>query len=252
MITVATMVRDTPHIDSLIGIIDENMPCEYELAIGDNSTNEDYSYTMKQLADVYVRIEDKQLFRMGLPWAHNLINSHANTYKIFYVDSDEYPVWINPGIEEALDLNYIIPALRYDFFTREEINEIDSKKQSYEEIKDYCESFLQTEKEGESRSIQDRIYNSRYVQFNGLCHSIFHAPPHFRAAQAGAIYLHNKTIRNAKDKDRMDKLIDEQFMRENINFMLASSENVLKWGKHVKEHQFEDWNEWTEAYNNEM
>ena len=248
MITVATMVRDTPDMDDLVRMIDKNMPCEYELAIGDNSVNEDYSYTMKQLADVYVRIEDKQLFRMGLPWGHNLINSHANTYKIFYVDSDEYPVWINPGIEEALDINYVVPVLRYDFLSREEIKEIDAI-QSYEEITGYCDKLLEIEEHKERKSIQDRVYNSRYVQFDGLCHSVFHTPPHFRASQAGAVYLHSEAVRNAKDKDRMDKLIDEQFARQNINFMLASSETVLRWGKHIKEHKFKDWTEWFEGYN---
>ena len=45
----------------------------------------------------------------------------------------------------------------------------------------------------------------------------------------------------------MDKLIDEQFARQNINFMLAASENVLRWGKGTK-HKFEDWKEFVDYY----
>ena len=46
----------------------------------------------------------------------------------------------------------------------------------------------------------------------------------------------------------MDKLIDEQFARQNINPLLASSANVLQWGKGIK-HKFEDWNDWYNHYN---
>lgn len=241
MITVATLVRDTPDMFDLIDVIDHNMPCEYEIVIGDNSTDPSYSEGIKEIADEYIKISDKQLFRMGLPWAHNLINSISNTYKIFYLDSDEYPVWIHPEIEDRFDINYIIPALRFDFFPKEDIMAIDKNKQDYQSLINYCSGYTT------GVSIQDRIYNSRYVQFDGLCHSSFHAPLHFRSAEAGAIYLHNKTVREAKDKDRMDDLIDEQFARQNINFMLAASEQVLGWGKGMT-HKFEDWNEWNDYY----
>ena len=222
-------------------MIERNIPCEYELVVGDNSEDPDYSAEIALEADEYILISDKQLFRMGLPWAHNLINSVANTYKIFYVDSDEYPVWIHPDIEDRFDVNYVLPALRFDFFSKEDITMIDKKKQDFPSLLKYCQE------NSSGISIQDRIYNSRYAEFNGLCHSTFHVPQHFRGAEAGAIYLHNQTVREAKDKDRMDKLIDEQFARQNINFMLSSSEQVLNWGKGTK-HKFEDWNEWYEAY----
>ena len=241
MITVATLVRDTPGIFDLLGMLDRNMPCDYEIVIGDNSTGQDYSVEMKELADEYVYIEDKQFFRMGIPWCHNLINSMANTYKIFYLDSDEYPVWIHPDIEDRFDINYVLPVVRFDFFSNEEIVEIDEMEENYPNLIKHCDKIA------EGTSVQDRIYNSRYVQFDGLCHSTFHVPMHFRAAEAGAIYLHNQTVREDKDKDRMDKLIDEQFARQNINFMLSSSEQVLKWGKGVQ-HKFDDWNEWSDYY----
>lgn len=246
MITVATLVRDTPNIEYLLDVIKRRMPCEYEIVIGDNSVDPNYSYEMRDIADEYIRIEDKQLFRMGLPWAHNLINSIANTYKIFYIDSDEYPMWINPDIEDYFDTSYIIPALRFDFFDMDEIKNLDENNKDYPSLLAYCNS----KKDAgliEDVSIQDRIYNSRYVQFNGLCHSVFHAPPNFRGQEAGTIILHNKTVRLAKNKDRMDKLIDEQFARQNINFMMSSSEEVIGWGKGVK-HKFNDWKEFIGAY----
>jgi len=242
MISVITLVRDTPNIVELFRVIERSMPCEYELVIGDNSIDPDYSYTIKELADEYIYISDKQFFRMGIPWCHNLVNSIANTYKIFYLDSDEYPVWINPNIEYMFDMNYVIPAIRWDFLDLKTIMEIFEKNQGFEDINKYCKEHLKLQV-----SVQDRIYNSRYAQFDGVCHSVFHVPSHFRAQEAGAVYLHNKTVRDAKNKDRMDKLIDEQFARQNINFMLASSEQVLKWGKGVK-HTFESWKEWYDYY----
>lgn len=241
MITVAIMVRDNPKIFNLFNLIKRKMPCEYELVIGDNSVSTSYSENMESYADEYIRITDKQLFRMGLPWGHNLINSVANTYKMFYVDADEYPVWINPNIENMFDTSYVIPTIRWDFLSSDRISFVGEKVQEFNEINDYCKGL------GLEQSVQDRIYNSRYAQFDGLCHSIFHVPTTFRAVEAGAILLHNKTVRDAKDKDRMDKLIDEQFARQNINFMLASAEVVLGWGKGVK-HKFEDWKEWYNFY----
>lgn len=248
MITLATLVRDTPHIETLLDVVKKRMPCEYEIVIGDNSVDPDYSAMIKELADEYIYIADKQLFRMGLPWAHNLINSVANTYKIFYIDSDEYPLWIHPNIEDYFDTNYVIPAIRYDFFELDEIFHLDKQDKDFPSLLAYCNS----KKEAgllEGVSVQDRLYNSRYVQFEGLCHSVFHCPPNmgFRGHDLGTILLHNKTVRLSKDKDRMDKLIDEQFARQNINFMLASSEQVLGWGRGVK-HKFEDWKEFVEAY----
>ena len=241
MITVAVMVRDNPDIFDLFDLIRRKIPCEYELVIGDNSQDPDYSEKIRMAADEYIPIMDKQLFRMGLPWGHNLINSIANTYKMFYIDADEYPVWINPNIEEMFDTSYVIPTIRWDFLSSDRISFVEEKVQGFNEINDYCKDL------GLNQSIQDRIYNSRYAQFDGLCHSVFHVPMNFRAKEAGAILLHNKNVRDAKDKDRMDKLIDEQFARQNINFMLASAEVVLGWGKGVR-HRFEDWKEWNDYY----
>lgn len=247
MITVATLVRDNPDIKDLFDMIKRNMPCEYELVIGDNSVDENYSWEIRNFADEYIKISDKQMFRMGIPWQHNLINSIANTYKMFYVDADEYPVWIHPDIEGMFDTSYVISALRFDFFSKEDIKLIDKKNEGFQDLMVYCGDTLKLKEHPERMSIQDRIYNSRYAQFEGLCHSIFHTPDDFRTKEAGAILLHNKTVREAKDKDRMDKLIDEQFARQNINPYLSSSPNCLQWGKGVK-HKFEDWNEWYNHY----
>lgn len=247
MITVATLVRDNPGIKDLFDMIERNMPCDYEVVIGDNSVNENYSWEIRNFADEYIKISDKQLFRMGIPWTHNLINSISNTYKMFYIDADEYPVWIHPDIEDMYDINYVISALRFDFFTKEEIKLIDEKNEGFQDLMVYCGDFVGLKEHPERMSIQDRLYNSRYAQFEGLCHSIFHVPDNFRSKEAGTILLHNKTVREAKDKDRMDKLIDEQFARQNINPFLASSPNVLQWGKNIK-HKFDDWNEWYKYY----
>ena len=103
MISFCTLARDTPHLQKLINIFRKNCPCDYEICIGDNSTNPEYTRQYKNLADVYVRIEDKELFRMGIPWGHNRVAAMANSYKIFYLDSDEYPVWIHPDIEDMFD-----------------------------------------------------------------------------------------------------------------------------------------------------
>ena len=246
MISVTTLVRDTIHIDKLFDMLKRKMPCEYEICIGDNSTDPAYSEMLKEIADEYVYISDKQLFRMGVPWAHNLVNSLANTYKIFYLDGDEYPVWIHPQIEDAFDYIYILPVLRYDFPTFEEINYIDENFKTPQEIIDYCKDKVES-KEWEGSSLQDRVYNSRYVKFEGVCHSVFHAPPHFRANTIFSIYLHNKDVRQAKDKERMDRLVDEQFARQNVNPYLASSNVVLGWGKN-KKHLYKDWKEFVEDF----
>lgn len=240
MISLCILVRDV-DIEGLLNMFDDRCPCEYEICIGDNSTKEKISDNLKELADEYIYIQDKQLFRMGLPWGHNIINSIANTYKIVYLDSDEFPIWINPNIEDMLDLNYVLQAIRADFLSSDDIWKMWNKFKDYDEIISEIRGKYDI-------SIQDRIYNSRYAKFNGLCHSIFQVPPHFRSNEAGAILLHNKTVRDEKDKKRMDKLIDEQFMRQNINPMLASSETTLRWGKKISKHPFEDFEEFKKAF----
>ncbi|MBD3353644.1 MAG: hypothetical protein GF364_19325 [Candidatus Lokiarchaeota archaeon] len=240
MISLCLLVRDV-DVEALINMFNSKCPCDYEVCIGDNSTQRKYTEKLLEIADEYIRIHDKQLFRMGLPWGHNLINSIANTYKIVYLDSDEFPIWINPNIENMLDLNYVLQTLRADFLTTEEIWKMWSTVEGYSEIISEIRGKYEI-------SIQDRIYNSRYAEFNGLCHSVFHVPPHFRSNEAGAILLHNKTVRDEKDKKRMDRLIDEQFMRQNINPMLASSEVTLKWGKKISEHPFENFEEFKKAF----
>ena len=246
MISVCTLVRDTPDIEYLLHLIKKRMPCDYEIVIGDNSVDPTYSEKIKEIADEYIYITDKQFFRMGIPWCHNLVNSIANTYKIFWVDSDEYPIWVHPDIWDMLDVSYVLPVLRADFLNKPEIEFLDRKGYDYGEIMNYLDR-MKNAGQLEGMSIQERIYNSRYAYFEGLCHSIFHVPDHFRSKETGAIYLHNRSVRVAKDKDRMDKLIDEQFARQNINPALASSQNVLGWGRGVK-HKFEDWKEFVKAY----
>jgi hypothetical protein len=202
-----------------------NCPCDYEICIGDNSTEDEYIDQAKGLADVYVRITDKELYRMGIPWGHNRIIAEANSYKIFYVDSDEYPVWIHPNIEDHYDLNYILNCIRYDFLTKEEVfkvaNEIDNSSLEPPIIE--LENIVAVP--------QDRMYNSRYVTFNGLCHSTFHAPNHFRERSPSVFLLHNKTVRDAKDIDRMRAIIREQYSRMLINPTLKSSDVVQGWAK---------------------
>ncbi len=179
---------------------------------------------------------------MGIPWAHNLVASIANTYKIFYIDSDEYPVWINPEIEKMFDVSYALPALRADFFETDAITEWVENQYDYETIVNTLNAMK--EQKTIEISTQDRLYNCRYAQFNGLCHSVFHMPQYLRGRAAAAILLHDKTIRGAKNKERMDELIYEQYMRQNINPMMASSEVTLVWGKRILQHRFNDWTEW--------
>ena len=110
MISFCTLVRDVPHLDKLIDMFKRNCPTDYEICIGDNSTYQVNREKAKKLADVYVRITDKEIWRMGIPFAHNRVVAEANSYKIFYVDSDEYPVWIHPDIEDHYDINYSLNA----------------------------------------------------------------------------------------------------------------------------------------------
>lgn len=242
MISLCILTKDAPELEYLIDMFDRKSNCEFEVCIGDNSTKEEYINQAKEIADEYVRIEDKQLFRMGIPWAHNLINSVANTYKIVYLDSDEFPVWVNPNLEKLFDYVYVIPAVRFDFLTTKEIKQIDKENSDYDKLIEDCRK-MPVEK-----SVQDRIYNSRYAQFEGVCHSIFHVPPHFRGNDAGAILLHNKSVRDVKNKKRMDHLIDEQFMRQNINPMLSSSPVVSQWGKKVKHHRYKNFEDFKKAF----
>ena len=112
MISFCTLARDTPNLDVLVNMVKKNCQCEVEICIGDNSTKPEFTEQYKELADVYVRIEDKELFRMGIPWGHNRVAAMANTNKILYLDSDEYPIWIAPDIEDRFDLHYVLGTIR--------------------------------------------------------------------------------------------------------------------------------------------
>jgi hypothetical protein len=253
MISFCTLARDTPHLEKLIDMFKKNCPGEHEICIGDNSTKPEFIKQYKELADVYVRIEDKELFRMGIPWGHNRVTAMANSNKIFYLDSDEYPVWINPHIEGMFDINYVIGTVRFDFVEMDEILKIDKT------IDNNSETFPQLDlKEplSENPHHQDRIYNSRYVQFNGVCHATFHVPEGIGMRQnaPSVIILHNRTVRDAKDLDRMRDIIREQYSRMLVNPLLSSSPVVFGWAKEWKKsmptklHKFETFEEFKEAY----
>ena len=225
----------------------KNCPCDYEICIGDNSTIPEYRFEARELANVYVRITDKELWRMGIPWGHNRIAAQANSYKIFYVDSDEYPVWIDPDIEDIYDINYIPGAWRMDFLTMEQIMKIDG------EIDNNAPNHpaFQLPVKLESQGLQERIYNSRYAKFEGVCHSIFHVPDTFRRLDPVTLLLHNKTVRDAKDIDRMRTIIREQYAKQNINAALASSNKVLEWGRPKGRrytHKFKDFDDFIKNY----
>ncbi len=251
MISFCTLARDTPHLEKLIDMFKKNCPTDYEICIGDNSTKPEFTKQYKELADVYVRIEDRELFRMGIPWGHNRVASMANSYKIFYLDSDEYPVWIHPDIEDMFDLNYVIGTLRFDFLEMAEILKIDRTiDNNVREIP----KFNIIAKLTNNPHHQDRIYNARYVQFNGVCHAVFHMPTHFRQNKPSVIILHNKTVREAKDLDRMRDIIREQYSRMLINRELSSSPTVMGWARDWKKtmpsklHKFETFEEFQKAY----
>ena len=253
MISFCTLARDTPHLKLLIDMFKRNCPPDYEICIGDNSSKPEFTKQYKELADVYVRIEDRELFRMGIPWGHNRVAAMANSYKIFYLDSDEYPVWIHPDIQDMFDLNYIIGTVRFDFLEMKEIltidRHIDNNSKTFPEIKP--KGVL-----AENPHHQERIYNARYVQFNGVCHSVFHVPPNVGMRQTGpsVAILHNKTVRDAKDLDRMRDIIREQYSRMLVNPLLSSSANVLGWAREWKKtmpsklHKFETFEEFKAAY----
>ena len=100
---------------------------------------------------------------------------------------------------------------------------------------------------------QDRIYNSRYVQFDGVCHAVFRCHPNFREATPSVILLHNKTVREAKDMDRMRDIIREQYGRMIVNPALASSQTVMGWAieymtETALQHKFETFEEFKKAY----
>lgn len=236
-------------------MVKRNCKCEVEICIGDNSTMPVFTEEYKRLADVYVRIEDKELFRMGIPWGHNRVASMANTDKILYLDSDEYPVWIAPDIEDRFDLNYVLATVRFDFLTREMIKDIDK------DIKHDSPTPPEIPNIEELMGLlsapphhQDRAYNSRYVQFDGVCHAIFRCPLHFRANTPSVVIMHNKTVRGAKHMDRMRDIIREQYSRMIINPALASSETVMSWARQWKsehpefQHKFETFEEFKKAY----
>jgi len=255
MISFCTLARDTPYLEYLIEMFERNCPCEYEICIGDNSATEEYTKHYKEMADVYVRIEDKELFRMGIPWGHNRVASMANTNKIFYLDSDEYPVWIHPDIEDKFDLNYVLGTVRFDFLTMEEIMKIDKTIDHKSPIPPQLPGIEDFFKKIEAPPHhQDRIYNSRYIQFDGVCHAIFRCPQHFRESMPSVIILHNKTVREKKDMDRMRDIIREQYSRMIINPALSSSDAVFGWAKQWKtehpeyQHKFETFEEFQKAY----
>lgn len=251
MISFCTLARDTPFLEDLIAMFKNNCPCRYEICIGDNSVSPEYTQLYKHLADVYVRIEDKELFRMGIPWGHNRVAAMANSYKIFYVDSDEYPVWIHPDIEDRFDLKYVLGTVRYDFLPMDEILEINKYLDNNSPI--FPGFQIKTPLTNKPHH-QDRIYNSRYVQFNGVCHAVFHMPTHFRQNTPSVILLHNKTVRDAKDLDRMRDIIREQYSRMLINGELSSSPTVMGWAREWKKtmpsklHKFETFEDFKKAY----
>jgi hypothetical protein len=250
MISFCTLARDTPNLKDLVDMFKRNCPCEYEICIGDNSTMPVFTEHYKDLADVYVRIEDKELWRMGIPWGHNRVASMANTNKIFYVDSDEYPVWIHPDIEDKFDTSYVLATARFDFVSREEIMKIDSDMPQVSRVPP---QFNVSSLEAPPHH-QDRVYNSRYVQFDGVCHATFRCPPNFRERSPSVILLHNKTVRDAKNIDRMRDIIREQYSRMIINPALSSSDVVFGWAKQWKaehpkiQHKFETFEEFRKAY----
>ena len=251
MISFCTLARDTPHLEKLIDMFKKNCSAEYEICIGDNSVLQEYTDFYKEVADVYVRIENRELFRMGIPWGHNRVAAMANSYKIFYLDSDEYPVWIHPDIEDMFDVNYVIGTVRFDFLEMDEILKID--KSIDNKSKEFPEFKITGSLSNEPHH-QDRIYNSRYIKFNGVCHATFHCPPHMRQNTPKVCILHNKTVRDAKDLDRMRDVIREQYSRMIVNPVLSSSEIVFGWAKEWKRtmpdklHKFETFEDFSKAY----
>lgn len=243
MISFCILIKDVPHLDVLVDMIHRNCPCDHEICIGDNSDFRVNRLKAKELSDVYVRITDKEIWRMGIPWAHNRIVAEANSYKIFYIDADEYPVWINPEIEAMYDTSYVLSVYRYDFLTMEEILKIDKEIINMNPFPPQfkCESKITSE------GHQERLYNARYAKFEGLCHSGFHVPDHFRGKAPATMLLHNKTVRDAKDINRMRTIIREQYARQNINPNLCSSNTVLGWGKNYK-HMFKDFDDFKNNY----
>jgi len=217
---------------------------DYEVVVGDNSSDVKTSMLLQLMqppTNVYIRITDQELFRMGIPYAHNRIVSMANSYNIFYVDSDEFPVWINPQLEEIYKYKYVPTTLRADFCTPKEIEDIFYELSDVYDVNQIFEVL-----KGKEISRQDRLYNCRYARFEGVCHSIFHVPEEFRSNHLGAVLCHCSTIRDKHKRDEYtNPIIDEQFARQNINPFLSSSTNVLKWGE-GKTHQYKDWKEFVE------
>ena len=254
MISLCILARDAVHLKDLVNMVKRNCKCDVEVCIGDNSAMPVFTEHYKELADVYVRIEDKELWRMGIPWGHNRVASMANTNKILYLDSDEYPVWIAPDIEDRFDLHYVLGTVRFDFIPMEDIMKVDKDIDHDALTPPPIPDFESIAAELESPPHhQDRAYNSRYVQFDGVCHAIFRCPQHFRANNPSVVILHNKTVRDAKDIDRMRDIIREQYSRMIINPALSSSETVLGWARDYMtetalQHKFETFEEFQKAY----
>lgn len=253
MISVVLLTRNEPHLDVLLSILEKNIPCDYELCVGYNGNDPEREKWLREKADVFVSISDKELFRMGIPWCHNKVIAQANTYKIFYIDADEYPVWVHPDIESIFDTIYIPLTIRFDFFEMGEILTIDKEIENNGEVPPHLQFMKPDAPQLRQPIPQDRLHNSRYAKFEGLCHSTFRVPQHFRGRSPAVILLHNNTVRIAKNKERMDELIREQFARQLINPALATNEVVLGWGR--KElagrnplHKFKDYKEFVDYY----
>lgn len=236
MISLCIFTADRPGIPEIIELFEMQVD-DFEICIADNSKQMKYRNLYSSLADEYVYITDKQLFKMGIPWAHNLIASYANSYKIFYIDGDEYPVWIHPDLEKIYSDYHVPTAVRADFCTSEEILEY----QHYLADNGPNKLFRKLKDDGKEISRQDRLYNSRYTKFEGICHAGFHVPSEFRSDDACALILHNKTTRK-KSRGRIHDIITEQFARQNVNNNLAANKTILGWGKDI-DHEYKDWRE---------
>lgn len=252
MISLCLLTRDKPNLERIIECFKKCIPenTEYEIIIGDNSHNEEYIERNKELTDIWVKIPDKMLFRMGIPWAHNYINSFANSYNIVYVDDDEFIVYLNPNIEKIFEDGIIIPCFRLE----------DS---NYEEVLKYINNMNKISElvlsDGLKRGwcFQCRVYNSRYTHFGGVCHSIFPSEQLPRSDVVGMIIFHGNDMRNvdAKIMERKNAIINEQFTKQNHNKLLASSEIVYGWGKEYgrsKKHQFKDYEEFIDYFGDEV
>jgi len=252
MISLCLLTRDRPNIERIIDCFERCVPknTEYEIIIGDNSYEKKYIERNKEIADIWVKIPDKMLFRMGIPFIHNYINSFANSYNIIYVDDDEYIVYINPDIEKFFDDNIIIPCFRLEECLYQEALDYIDKINSISE-------FVSSVALSRGWSFQCRVYNSRYTYFSGVCHSVFPSEQAPKPDIIGVILFHGYDMRNEnlKIQERKEAIINEQFTKQNHNKLLASTDVVYGWGKEKgrsKKHQFKDYNEFIKYFGNEV